>query len=87
MKFSIKDFFNKCDQIRFDTKSINTIHQDSNLLSYLGPKLWEMVWRDFKNLEAVKAWLLIRTNPTDSANGMFINLAFYDFLINILCLY
>ena len=44
-------------------------------------------WRYIKNLEAVKALLLIRTTPTDSANGMFINLAFYDFLIHILCLY
>ena len=44
-------------------------------------------WRELKNLEAVKALLLIRTTPTDSANGMFINLAFYDFLIRILCLY
>ena len=44
-------------------------------------------WRDIKNLEAVKALLLIRTTPADSANGMFINLAFYDFLIHILCLY
>ena len=48
MKFSIKDFFNKCDQIRFATKSINTIHQDSYLLSYLGPKLWEMVEENLK---------------------------------------
>ena len=42
-----------------------------------------MVSRDIKNLETVRALLLIsgyqKITPADSANDMFTDLAFYDF--------
>ena len=42
-----------------------------------------MISRDIRNLETVKALLLIigyqKTTPADSANDMFTDMAFYDF--------
>ena len=40
----------------FAERSEDTIHYDSNLLSYLGTKLWETDSRDIKKSETVKAF-------------------------------
>ena len=48
----------------FDTRPTETVHYGSNLFSYPGPKIWEIISSDVKNLGnvkdfkfAIKMWL------------------------------
>ena len=46
--------FSLRNQQTFTTRPIHTVHYESNSLSYLGPKIWEMIPSDVKNLRTVK---------------------------------
>ena len=46
--------FSLRNQQTFTTRPIHTVHYGSNSLSYLGPKIWEMIPSDVKNLRTVK---------------------------------
>ena len=58
------------------TKTIHTVHYESNWLRYLGRKIWKKVPTNIKKLGsvktfkfAIKRWIP-ETAPGDSANGM-----------------
>ena len=75
------------NQQAFATRLIHIAHYGSNSLSYLGPKIWEMVASNAKNLGTVKAFIFAikRWLPENypCRLGMSIKLAFYEFLTYI----
>ena len=70
------------NQQTFATRPMHAVNYGSN---YLGPKIWEMVPSDVKNLGTVKAFKFVikrwlpETTFVDSANGMSTKLAFCEF--------
>ena len=80
------------NQQTFATRTIQTVHYRSNSLSSLGPKTWEMVPSDIKNLGTVKAFKFpIKSWLPENCSCRLCKLYVYQvdllWVFNIFCIY
>ena len=70
------------NQQEFILRHVKTVHYGLNSLTYLGPRIWELLSNDLKRLESVEAFKAgyLRTAHAEFLNHISTKLALYKFI-------